>query len=43
MTNTIEKNFVKVDSLMVLMCVSLHQVLITNLSKVVKDKETSCR
>jgi hypothetical protein len=39
MTKTIEKNFVKVDNLMVFMSVSLRQVLIDKLSKVGKDKE----
>ncbi len=36
---TIEKNFVKVDSLMVFMSVSLRQTLITKLSKVGNDME----
>jgi hypothetical protein len=40
MTKTIEKNFVKVDSLMVFMRASLRQALIAKLSKVGKDKET---
>jgi hypothetical protein len=39
MTKTIEKNFVKVDSLMVFMRASLRQALIAKLSKVGKDKE----
>ena len=39
MTKTIEKNFVKVDSLMVFMLASLRQPLIAKLSKVGKDKE----
>ena len=39
MTKTIEKNFVKVDSLMGFMRASLRQALITKLSKVGKDKE----
>jgi hypothetical protein len=39
MTKTIEKNFVKVDSLMVFMSVSLRQALITKLSKVGNDME----
>ena len=37
MTKTIEKNFVKVDSLMVFMRASLRQALIAKLSKVGKD------
>jgi hypothetical protein len=40
MKKTIEKNFVKVDRLMVFMRVSLCQTLIVKLSKVGKDKET---
>ena len=39
MTKTIEKNFVKVDGLMVFMRASLRQDLIAKLSKVGKDKE----
>ena len=39
MTKRIEKNFVKVDRLMVFMCDSLRQTLIVKLSKVGKDKE----
>jgi hypothetical protein len=39
MTKTIEKNFVKVDRLMVFMCVSLRQALIAKLSKVGKDRD----
>jgi hypothetical protein len=39
MTKTIEKNFVKVDRLMVFMRVSLRQALIAKLSKVGKDRE----
>ena len=39
MTKTIEKNFVKVDSLMVFMRASLRQALIAKLSQVGKDKE----
>ncbi len=38
MTKTIEKNFVKVDSLMVFMRASLGQALIAKLSKVGKDR-----
>jgi hypothetical protein len=41
MTKTIEKNFVKVDSLIVFMRDSLRQAFITKVSKVVKDKEAS--
>ena len=37
MTKTIEKNFVKVDNLMVFMSVSLCQALIVKISKVGKD------
>ena len=39
MTKTIEKNFVKVDILMVFIRPSLRKALITKLSKVGKDKE----
>ncbi len=39
MTKTIEKNFVKVDSLMFFMCAPLRQALIAKLSKVGKDRE----